>query len=376
MKIIAIGPLPDFEHHAFTGQSVMFNGLVTELVNHGYQIKIIDISSRFKKNSFITRCIDYIWVISKILLTLLFNKYDLAYLTTSQSKRGFLRDFAITKILNLFRVKIIAHQFGANYRQLTDNLNKTSMTRLKRMLDIIPVVIVEGDYMKSQFSFYDDFEKKLKVIPNGLPLEGENVCIPKSYDGIEPFRMFYLSNMIQSKGYFDVLKSLDILRNQYHLNVTCVFAGKFISSVDDSQPFYKDDFYQYIIERHLEDAVSYYPGLYGKEKDLFFCKSNVFLLPTYYINEGQPVSVVEALAYGCVPIVTRYRHIPMMVNNNNGCFVNPRSPREIADSIRFLMEHKDAYEDKSMNCIKDYQGYFKFDCYIERIMNCFDSVAS
>ena len=69
------------------------------------------------------------------------------------------------------------------------------------MLDNVFVVIVEGDYMKSQFSFYEDYEKKLEIIPNGLPVEGKSACTPKTYRGNEPFRMFYLSNMILQKQF-------------------------------------------------------------------------------------------------------------------------------------------------------------------------------
>lgn len=44
---------------------------------------------------------------------------------------------------------------------------------------------------------------------------------------------FFMNNMIESKRYVDVLKALDILINEMHLNVECIFAGRFMSVIDD-----------------------------------------------------------------------------------------------------------------------------------------------
>lgn len=136
----------------------------------------------------------------------------------------------------------------------------------------------------------------------------------------------------------------------------------------------KEDFDNYIKEHQLGSVVSYYPGMYGEQKDKVFAESNVFLLPTYYINEGQPVSIIEAMAYGCVPIVTEYRHIPMMVNTGNGCFVTPQDPQQIAETIVYLMDHPDDYAEKSKVCIQDYKEKFTFDKYASQVFEKMNEV--
>ena len=138
----------------------------------------------------------------------------------------------------------------------------------------------------------------------------------------------------------------------------------------------KGDFDKFVTEHSLNDRIEYYPGLYGDEKDRYFQEANVFLLPSYYINEGQPVSIIEAMAYGCVPVVTNYRHIPMMVDNSNGFYVKPKSPEDIAEKVKYLILHPEEYADKSQKAIKDYQQKFKFEVFATRVIDCMNNVIS
>lgn len=377
-KILCIGPCSNVKSNYFTGQSVMFDGIVDFMEKHGAVVYLVNIAPRNSIVGYVSRLFDYIAVIANLLIKLLFNKMNLCYITTSQSKQGFIRDYVLITLCTWFHVPVIAHQYGANLRQLTSSLGGKGTQKLKKLLSVVKMIIVEGDYMKEQYSFLSDFESKVKVIPNGLPIEGKHAKRNKTYDTKEPFVMFYLSNLIWSKGYFDVLKAVNILINRDKMNVKCIFAGKFMASIDDEKPGIskKEDFDKYIKDNKLDDYVEYYPGLYGDAKDEQFYNSNIFLLPTYYINEGQPVSIIEAMAYGCVPLVTNYRHIPMMVNNSNGCYVEPKNPSDIANKVKYLMTHPDEYEQKSKQSILDYQHKFMFDIYAENVMNCINSIVS
>ena len=378
IRILTIGTKSNLKTKSFTGQSVMFDGVVNKFCESGFKVSVVDISPRIKKNGVLYRSLDYVFILINVFLKLLFNRYTLTYIVSSQSKNGFLRDRAMISMCRWFKVPVITHQYGANYLQLLNALDESGLTKLKAMLGYVSKIIVEGDYMKEQFSFLQDYQDKVMVIPNGLPIEGVHAQIAKKYDGKRPFVMFYLSNLIWSKGYFDVLKAVDLLVNKEHLDVNCVFAGRFMASHDDERPGIsnKEDFDKFVIEHSLSEHVKYYPGLYGEKKDKHFSDANVFLLPTYYINEGQPVSIVEAMAYGCVPLVTEYRHIPMMINEQNGCFVKPQNAEDIAKRVKELIENPDIYAAKSKQSILDYQENFKFDVYAGKVMKCINDVIS
>lgn len=374
-KILCIGPSSNAKQNYFTGQSVMYDGIIEYLGKHNYEVYRVNISPILKQNGSLYRMLDYVYILLDLLFKLVLNKFEVCYLTTSQSKKGFIRDYAIVFLCSLFNVRIVAHQYGANIKQLTDSLNEGGFRRLKKMFSKIQSIIVEGEFMKGQYSFLSDYISKVKVIPNGLPIEGAHANNHKEYDCNKPFIIFYLSNLIWSKGYFDVLKAIDILVNREKLNVKCIFAGKFMPSIDDDPAIIsnKEKFDRFIENNKLNEVVEYYQGLYGDLKDEHFYKSNVFVLPTYYINEGQPVSIIEAMAYGCVPIVTNYRHIPMMINDGNGCFVPPKNPECIAKHIKFLIENRDIYTKKSKQCVLDYQSKFRFEIYATKVMKVIQS---
>ena len=378
MKYLCIGTCSQPKKNRFTGQSVMFDGMVSYLQKDGSNVDIVDISPKIHGKGVIIRSLDYVIILTELLLKLLRSHYNIAYIISSQSRNGFLRDYAMITLCRWFKIPVITHQYGANYHQLLDVLDKKGLKRLSNMLSYVSSIIVEGDYMKEQFSFLPNYIEKVKVIPNGLPVVGKQALKPKLYDGKQPFMLFYLSNLIWSKGYFDVLKAVDIVVNKEQLDVNCVFAGRFMASHDDEKPGIsnKEDFDKFVRDHSLTERVKYYPGLYGDEKDKYFSDANVFLLPTYYINEGQPVSIVEAMAYGCVPLVTEYRHIPMMINEQNGCFVRPKDAEDIARNVKYLMEHPGEYAAKSEQCISDYQQKFRFEVYASKVIECINDVKS
>lgn len=374
-KVLLVGTRSDAVKNRFTGQSVLFDGILESTKNYGYDTVVLDISSRLGNHT-IYRIMDYFVILLKFISLLCAGKFCLVYLVSSQSKRGFYRDFCMVLLCRLFRVKIITHQYGANYNQMLDSMTEIELYFLKHMISYISNIIVEGEYMKMQFSFYEGYNDKVLVIPNGLPNEGENIGIAKTYCKDEPFTLLYLSNLIYSKGYFDVLKAVEHLVNYHKLNVKCIFAGQFMGATDDvySNISNKANFDNYIMEHNLSEYVKYFPGLYGKEKDYYFYKSKAFILPTYYINEGQPVSILEAMSYGCVPIVTKFRHIPMMVNDENGCFVDSASPESICSAVITLMNSPEVYNGKSIRAIDDYMRKYKFDIFSSKVLNIMNKI--
>jgi len=374
-RIIAIGPLSDLKNKRFTGQSVMFDGTVDFFRKSGLDVTVVDINQSVLNGSVIRRCLDYFTIFAKFFWTCISKRFDVAYLTSSLGKTGIYRDMIFVGVLHLFHVKVVIHQFGADISG-TSSIKGLSKKIFNRILRYISYILVEGDYIKQLFEKIPEVSGKIKIVPNGLPLEGKHIGKNKEYNINSPFLLFYLSNLIYSKGWFDVLQSVNLLVNEYHLDVKCVFAGRFLDSLDDEKPGIssKQVFDDYVATHNLKEYIEYYVGLYGEEKDEYFSRANVFLLPTYYINEGQPVSIIEAMAYGCVPIVTNYRHIPMMVNESNGIYVEPRSPESIASAISSLIQNPQIYREKSKACIEDYQMNFTFAVYTSKIMDYIKSL--
>lgn len=378
-KLILIGPMSKSEHKSTSGQAMMFQLLIDELIFLKCNTVVIDISEKFKSTqnrksgSFdIYRIIEYFNHFFLFLHVLIFSPRNTIYITISQSLPGFFRDFIFISISKLFKLRIIAHQFGGNFNNFYNNQNQFIKILVKFTYKRINKIIVEGNFSKANFTFLDNNFNNICVIPNGLPERNLANASSKIYLKSEPFRILYLSNLILSKGYLDVLKAVNLLVNEKGLNVSCSFVGKFITALDDPSDTTiskcKSDFFEYIHKHNLQNHVSYSESKFNEEKQKEFQNANVFVLPSYYINEGQPVSVLEAMSYGVVPILTKYRLMPQMITKNSGYFIEPKNPDSIAESIEFLIKNPEVYASNSINTIKYFKENFTSEIYLNKLL--------
>jgi glycosyltransferase involved in cell wall biosynthesis len=133
-------------------------------------------------------------------------------------------------------------------------------------------------------------------------------------------------------------------------------------------------FKQYVVTHNLQEHITYHSGLMGDGKAHAFLNAHVFLLPSYFKFEGQPVSVLEAMAYGAVPVVTKYRMIPDMVTNEVGLFVEPKSPEQIAEKIIFLMKNPADYASYSQACVDRFLANYTLDRYCTNILQVIKNI--
>jgi glycosyltransferase involved in cell wall biosynthesis len=242
--------------------------------------------------------------------------------------------------------------------------------------------VVEGEEIRQHFVFLRDWEKKVHAIANGLPERAISPSIaPKVYDACEPFRLLYLSNMLETKGYWDVLVAVRILIRERNRNVTCRFVGQWLSAPDcrrfPTAESARVAFGAYVDKHHLGGSATHEAPLLGASKLSAFMEANAFLLPSNYINEGQPVSILEAMAYGLVVIACRHRLIPtMVVNEHTGFLVEYGSPSQIADRVEFLLDNPALYHQMSINAIKRFAERFTADVYVDRLANVIRGVST
>ena len=253
------------------------------------------------------------------------SKADLFYFTISQTRGGNLRDIVILKILELQRKKCLIHLHGGYYRQLVDN----DMPNWQRKANYKAIgklggAIVLSESLKTIFEGMIE-DEKIYVVPNCVDdqflltdqeieekikrLEHENIL-----------HILWLSNFIRSKGYPAVLEMAKYEKKRvdggekprFHFD----FAGMFLENGE------KKYFENYVQENGLEDYVTYHGVVGGQKKKELLQKCYIFALPTRYPNEGQPISILEAMGNGMFIITTDHAGIPNIVENGvNGIVI-------------------------------------------------------
>lgn len=382
--IIGIGPHVDKARGVVTGLSMMHKLTLDILGSSGFRVKSVNLNNRIHKSGSdiakpsIYNFINYALIFTEIIWKMIIYRKAIIYINPAPTRFGLKRDSLVVKLAILFGHKIVFHQFGALFERFYNDQTEKGRKVIESTYNKVDTLIIEGAFAKTHYWFIKD-QQKIYVLNNGLP-ESNNLSVisPKEYKPGTPFYMFFMNNMIESKGYIDVLKAVDILVNSRHLDVFCTFAGKYMSVPDDKHFKSVDDakywFSSYVSEHNLTERVTYLKSVFGKEKADVFLQSHVFLLPSYYIFEGQPTAIIEALAYGCVPIVTNYRLIPEMVNSENGIFVKPESPEEIADVVEWLYNNPSEYSKLSKGALVRFNKDFTREQYAKKVNNIIESL--
>ncbi len=369
-NILLIGCTPP----PINGQTLAFQALVEEMDNAEslLLLGLRGVSVRI----FLSKILVFLWLLVRLVSKVLLKKY-VVYQTFSQSKEGFFRDFPIVFLAKLFGSKVIGHIHGGNYDGFYLAQNRLIKWLIRNMLRQTDSVIILSENMKNMLDFEPSVLPKIKVINNGLfwNINGNSLKIKLlPTESQKPVKILFLSNMIESKGYWDVLEATNILVNQYGYNIQADFCGEFIQYPDAKRFMNIDEakasFWSFIEINNLQNHVNYHGIVEGEMKEQLLEEAHFFVLPTNYINEGQPISIIEAMAYRCVVLTTDYRGISEMTTPNElAIYVEYNSPETIVEAIQKMLQNPSEYHQISENSYQNYLKRFTKEKHLNALMD-------
>jgi len=377
-RILIIAATINRKRKYFTGLAMMvelFNRVMSKhfhcvVCSISPQLPFIKVLPDFKVGSTtLLRLIDYVWLMLKSLVYIVVNSKSIVYLCPAPTKLGFYRDFIFVKVGIFFNCKIVLQIFTGDLGTLYDSLSIKNKQRFQWMYNRASLIVCEGQIETDYFKGFVENPMKVNLVENALPEDRKDKTTESKKLGTSP-KLLFLNNMIVSKGYWDVLYAVDILVNKRGISVKCDFVGKFL----DHDTTEETKFYAFIESHNLTKHVRFIPGAFGEEKKKLFEEASFFLLPSYFPKEGKPTAILEAMSYGCVPIVTNYREIPEMVNDTNGIFVEPQNPSDIANKIESILNDKDRYISLSANCLKDFEDKYTPEKYERKMYALFNAL--
>jgi glycosyltransferase involved in cell wall biosynthesis len=143
-------------------------------------------------------------------------------------------------------------------------------------------------------------------------------------------KISYLSNLMEEKGIFQLLDSLKELENK-KINYEAKIAGNIDANLRD----------EIFVKISNLKSTSYIGVVYNEHKKELLNWSNIFVLPTFYKMEGQPISILEALATNNVIISTKHAGIiDIIKDNKNGFLVDKQNSESITKKFIILNENK------------------------------------
>ena len=302
----------------------------------------------------------------------LFRGHRSVYILISSGKLGFVRDILFIGLARIAGKRIVCHLKSGRYDAYNRQNNALVRRFVRWVIGMADVVIVLSPRFTSLFDFLDKSRTAVVPILNGLPDDSLDCVYSHVNSGSSATQILYLSNLMGTKGYWDLLNAAVILNKRTDMpdwNLTLAGAtipdgvekhltpDKIAANVTD-----------FIANNGLQDVVRWNGPVGGDEKIAVLAESDILVLPSAYPGEGQPVSIIEGIASGLAVLATDYRAIPDMLESQvNGEYIVHGDPVGLAEILAGLIINSDKLEQYQAASRRIYERDFSWKTHFERI---------
>ncbi|HDH7845990.1 TPA: glycosyltransferase family 4 protein [Raoultella ornithinolytica] len=272
------------------------NNIKIEMINTAPSGKLI--SSNFKK------AIMHASLLLKYLNVLMNSKDETTIYRPINGGKGQLIDICYLLLGRLFKKKFILHHHSYNYIN-----NKSILFKMIcHLLNDATIHIVLSDDMKDKLcSLYTINTCKVDVLSNigFISKQIDYSRVNESDDVI----ISYMSNVTKEKGVDVFIKICNVLEENSHRRFKYKIAG----------PISDDISRELISEFTANNKNAEYIGpVYGEYKTNFLLQSDIFIFPSKYKNEAEPLVLYEAAACKCLVIGSQAGSMKDAINSIAG----------------------------------------------------------
>jgi glycosyltransferase involved in cell wall biosynthesis len=313
MKVLITSPSLD-EQKNVSGISTMISSIID-----GVNCEFVHFSAGRRDGA----GFDLSWLRTQALLPFVFrraisaNKPDVIHLNTSFEPRSIVRDLVLAKAGR--QRPVVLHVHGGRF-VMADFENSALASLADRLLRTVSrVIVLSGPEAENILKRTPGLD--ISVVPNAV--SSERFSYAERSWGEKT--IVYLGRLDEAKGLSEMVESCRQLTAQgFKFNFACYGTGR------DQDEFIRR------MTSVLGDRFHFGGVIRGVEKVEALRSADVFLMPSRY--EGLPLALLEAMACGCVPVVSDRGSIPTVVDDGrNGFLVDPGDITQIVGKLKFLL---------------------------------------
>lgn len=252
---------------------------------------------------------------------------------------SFKRNSQLTRLAKKFGRKVIMHIHASRFKDFySESQNKEKILNTLQRVDRL---IVLSESWKEWFKGIGVKEDKITILHNITP---EPTHMPEARKNDGRIRFLFMGEIGQRKGVFDILRAIAAHREEAEGRIELVIGGnrneqKLLDTIKAGG---------------LDNIVRFEGWVSGEKKLRLLNEADVYILPSF--NEGLPISILEAMSYGCPIISTPVGGIPEVVNNN-GILVTPGSETEIWEAMSRYMKNPSLIESEGSQSLVNVKEY-------------------
>lgn len=182
--------------------------------------------------------------------------------------------------------------------------------------------------------------RPIEVIPNGI--KSQNVDIKTLREN----KILFLGRLNRQKGIMDLLEAWAGLKD---------YSGWELLVAGDGDEVIKSSL---INAEASGSEVRYLGSVYGKEKERLLQSVSWLILPSY--NEGMPMSVLEALAYGTPVLISKECNLNLVFRYEAGLEVyhNPEKLKSLLELITTnKVEHYKEMQERAISLVEEHYSW-------------------
>lgn len=251
---------------------------------------------------------------------------DLVHINSALERTAIMRDILFVRMTKNQGIPVILHLHGGKF--LTYSPDPVTERLIRYILHHADQIIVLGQSEKDQLSARYGL-KNIHILRNALDLSSVPAGSPKLKRS--PLRLTYLGRIDHYKGLEDILTALKGMQSkgvpfEYHLYGNGPFTDEYRTACRDA----------------LAENFRFGGVVLGEDKWKALDESDIFLLPSLY--EGLPMSLLEAMAVGCLCITTPVGSIPEVITDQeNGILVDKENPSLLQKTLEQVVEAPERY---------------------------------
>lgn len=354
-RILFIAPLPP----PLTGHSIADQVLLDGLKEQ-HRVEVVDLSvdSQHDGSISLRRVRAVISVLRRVRAAR--KGIDVAYLTIAESIAGNLKDLLIFWLIRGRAGRIVLHLHGGSFRMAVLERSRLLRKLNNAFLSQVDNIVITGNSHKEIFRDIVD-PQRLNVVPNFAlhQLFTTPEDIRRKFADVERVRVLYVSGMVPGKGYLRLLDAYLALPSVIRTRLLLDFAGRF----DDPKE-------QEAFEARIaaSEDISYHGVVDGERKRQLFAEAHVFCLPTSYL-EGQPLTILEAYASGCVVLTTPQPGIlDVFVPGVNGQLISTEDSELLVENLIAIAENPERSLTVALGNFDEAEKNYRASTFLERMI--------
>jgi glycosyltransferase involved in cell wall biosynthesis len=347
-RVLAFGPLPP----PTNGMSNAFGQVVRHLPARGWDVIPIDTADRTGPRAGSTFTLARAGNIGRLLVEAVarIRRADVVYVTIAQSRLGFAKDIVILESAALAGRPAVVHMHGGYFHGFYSSLTAPEKWCVTRTLDRVSSIIALTDSLRADFRMSRDWERRTVAISNtcDVPLGSERRLRPRALS------ILYISTLMSSKGYRETIAAASLLAQRHPaVHFQLDLGGELLPERDfPSRQAQEQDLRERLADAPANLAAKHHGVVTGSAKQRLLDEADVFVLPTDYVNEGQPIAVIEALTAGLPVVATAWRGIPeSLPESMRSLLVPARDAKAVAEKLEDLLVAPDTFAAMSRDAL-------------------------